>query len=50
MSLYFVIFGNLVGSRIGQMGGFSLYAIYCARPDYDGRDYQQLCQRLFQFL
>lgn len=23
MSLYFVIFGNLVGSRIGQMGGFS---------------------------
>ncbi len=23
MSLYFVIFGNLVGSRIGQMGGVS---------------------------
>ena len=23
MSLYFVIFGNLVGSRIGSMGGFS---------------------------
>ncbi|MEB3753988.1 ABC transporter permease [Acinetobacter sp. MD2(2019)] len=23
MTLYFVIFGNLVGSRIGQMGGFS---------------------------
>ena len=23
MSLYFVIFGNLVGSRIGDMGGFS---------------------------
>ncbi|CDH33061.1 ABC transporter permease [Xenorhabdus bovienii] len=23
MSLYFVIFGNLVGSRIGEMGGFS---------------------------
>ncbi|HRH92002.1 MAG TPA: ABC transporter permease, partial [Agitococcus sp.] len=22
MSLYFVIFGNIVGSRIGQMGGF----------------------------
>ncbi|TXI34625.1 MAG: ABC transporter permease, partial [Aquipseudomonas alcaligenes] len=22
MSLYFVIFGNLVGSRIGEMGGF----------------------------
>ena len=23
MSLYFVIFGNLVGSRIGQMNGYS---------------------------
>ena len=23
MTLYFVIFGNLIGSRIGQMGGFS---------------------------
>ncbi|UAA38512.1 ABC transporter permease [Paraneptunicella aestuarii] len=23
MSLYFVIFGNLIGSRIGQMGGFN---------------------------
>ena len=23
MSLYFVIFGNLVGSRIGEMGGYS---------------------------
>ncbi len=23
MSLYFVIFGNLIGSRIGEMGGFS---------------------------
>lgn len=23
MSLYFVIFGNLIGSRIGQMGGFT---------------------------
>ncbi|MGB0860971.1 MAG: ABC transporter permease, partial [Pseudoalteromonas spongiae] len=23
MSLYFVIFGNLIGSRIGDMGGFN---------------------------
>ena len=23
MSLYFVIFGSLIGSRIGEMGGFS---------------------------
>lgn len=26
MSLYFVIFGNLIGSRIGEMGGFSYIA------------------------
>ena len=26
MSLYFVIFGNLIGSRIGEMGGFSYMA------------------------
>lgn len=23
MTLYFIIFGNLIGSRIGQMNGFS---------------------------
>ena len=23
MSLYFIIFGNLIGSRVGNMGGFS---------------------------
>merc|ERR1712093_165055 len=23
MSLYFVIFGNLIGNRIGEMGGFT---------------------------
>jgi ABC-2 type transport system permease protein len=23
MTLYFVIFGNLIGSRIGEMGGYS---------------------------
>ena len=26
MSLYFVIFGNLIGSRVGDMGGFSYMA------------------------
>ncbi|MDF7671191.1 ABC transporter permease [Orbaceae bacterium ESL0721] len=26
MSLYFVIFGNLIGSRVGEMGGFSYMA------------------------
>ncbi len=49
MSLYFVIFGNLVGSRIGEMGGFSYMQFYCARLNYDGSHYQQLCQRLFKF-
>ena len=29
MSLYFVIFGSLIGKRIGQMGGFS-YMEYIA--------------------
>ena len=38
MSLYFVIFGNLVGSRIGD-GRRKLYAVYCPRPDYDGGNY-----------
>ena len=23
MTLYFIIFGNLIGSRIGEMGGFN---------------------------
>ncbi|NUF26501.1 ABC-2 type transport system permease protein [Gilliamella bombicola] len=26
MSLYFIIFGNLIGSRVGEMGGFSYMA------------------------
>ncbi len=26
MTLYFIIFGNLIGSRIGEMGGFSYMA------------------------
>ena len=29
MSLYFIIFGNLIGSRIGEMGGFD-YMQYMA--------------------
>lgn len=39
MTLYFIIFGNLIGSRIGEMHGFSYNAIYCAGPDYDGGHY-----------
>ena len=29
MTLYFIIFGNLIGSRIGEMGGFN-YIQYIA--------------------
>ena len=43
MTLYFIIFGNLIGSRIGEMHGFYLYAVYCAGPDHDGGDHQRLC-------
>ena len=36
MSLYFVIFGTLIGSRIGEMGGFYLYGVCGSGPHYDG--------------
>ena len=42
MSLYFVIFGNLVGSRIGEMGGVS-YMQFIVPTHHDGCHYQQLC-------
>ena len=29
ISLYFVIFGSLIGSRIGQMGGFDYMTLLC---------------------
>jgi len=29
MGLYFVIFGTLIGSRIGQMDGFSYWNLWC---------------------
>ena len=44
MTLYFVIFGNLIGSRIGEMHGFTYNAVYCARSDHDGGHHQRLCQ------
>ena len=47
MSLYFVIFGNLVGSHWAN-GRLYLYAVHCARPDHDGGNHQQLRQRIFQ--
>ena len=39
MSLYFVIFGNLIGSRIGDMRRFQLYLFYCTRLNYDVGDH-----------
>ena len=44
-TLYFVIFGSLVGRRIGAMGGFDYIAVHRARADHDGRDHQLLRQR-----
>ena len=44
MALYFIIFGNLIGPRIGVMGGFSYMEFHCSRDHHDV-DHQQ---RLFQ--
>ncbi len=44
-TLYFIIFGSLIGRRIGDMGGFTLHAVHRARADHDVRDHQQLRQR-----
>ena len=30
-TLYFIIFGSLIGRRIGEMGGFTLHAVHRAR-------------------
>ena len=38
MTLYFIIFGNLIGSRIGQMGGFTYMQYIVARYHHDGSD------------
>ena len=32
MSLYFVIFGSLIGSRIGEMGGFTYMQFRFRQP------------------
>ena len=31
MTLYFLIFGGLIGSRIGEMDGFTLHGLHRAR-------------------
>jgi hypothetical protein len=37
MTLYFLIFGNLIGARIGEMGGITLHGFHRARPGHDER-------------
>lgn len=44
MTLYFIIFGNLIGSRIGDMHGFS-YMQFIVPADHDVGDHQCLRQR-----
>jgi ABC-2 type transport system permease protein len=44
MSLYFVIFGSLIGSRIGDMGGFSYMEFVVPGIDHDG-DRDQFLQQ-----
>jgi hypothetical protein len=50
MTLYFLIFGNLIGSRIGQMGGIQLHGFHRAGPGDDEHHPEQLRQHLLQFL
>ena len=30
VGLYFIIFGQLIGSQIGDIDGFQIYGLYCA--------------------
>ncbi len=50
MTLYFVIFGNLVGSRIGEMGGFAYMQYIVPGLIIDGGDHQRLFQCGVQLL
>ncbi len=40
MTLYFIIFGNLIGSRIGEMSGFSYMEYIVPGFDHDVGDHQ----------
>ena len=44
-ALYFVIFGSLIGQRVGPHGRRALHAVHRARPHHDGRHHQLLRQR-----
>ncbi len=50
MSLYFVIFGNLVGSRIGEMGGVSYMQFIVPGLIMMAVITKQLCQCIIEFL
>ncbi len=43
-TLYYITFGNLIGSRIGKMDGYSYIDFIIARLDPDGRNHQLLFQ------
>ena len=45
MSLYFIIFGNLIGSRLGLMHGVSYMEFIVPGLIIDVGDHQLLCQR-----
>ena len=42
MTLYFIIFGNLIGSRIGDMHGFNYMQFHRTGADHDVGDHQRL--------
>ncbi len=45
MTLYFVIFGSLIGRRIGEMDGVPYTTFIAPGPDHDGRHPEFLRQR-----
>jgi hypothetical protein len=50
MTLYFLIFGGLIGSRVGEMDGYQLHAVHRAGPGDDERHPEQLRQHQFVVL
>ncbi len=50
MTLYFIIFGNLIGSRIGDMHGFSYMQFIVPGLIMMAGDHQRLRQRRFVIL
>ena len=42
VALYFIIFGNLIGQRIGEMDGMRLHGFHHARTGHDVDHHQFL--------